>query len=110
MKRPIFEITPIEEDPILIDVARKLKVNDATLSKVVNKYGLGYHRDGAGHYTYLTKEDITFLTKYFVLKRKQNKQWESFLKSHLQNDTRHSFDGKVLPLVSSQQPVAYGSR
>lgn len=80
MKRPVFEITEIKEDPILIDIARKLKVNDATMSKVVNKYGLGYHRDGAGHYTYLTKRHITFLTKYFRLKRKLRKQWESFLK------------------------------
>ena len=81
--RTHFEIEPVHEDMIRVDVAKMLGVNDSTLSNMVMKYGLGYRRDGAGNYLFLTKNDIKIIKRYFSLRKRHIKEWEEFDSTYL---------------------------
>lgn len=81
--RTHFEIEPVHEDMIRVDVAKMLGVNDSTLSNVVIKYGLGYRRDGAGNYLFLTKKDIEIIKEYFDMRKRHLSEWKAFDDAHL---------------------------
>lgn len=69
-----FDIVPVDEDPVCIDISAKWKINDSTFNRIVKKYGLGYYRKGAGNYHYLKKKDIEILREIFTLREKHRQE------------------------------------
>lgn len=77
-----YDIEPVQEDMIRVDVAKMLKVNDSTLSKVTSRYNLGYRRAGAGNYLFLTSKDIQVLKEYFKMTKRHKTELLNFYKNN----------------------------
>jgi len=82
MKRIPFEITKIDEDPIVTSIAKRLGRNLGTVSRVVRDYHLGYNRAGASNSRFLSESDILFVVEYFTMKDRWKKELLSLIEKH----------------------------